>query len=164
MDQACALSKETQFTAFGLLMDDSGGCQVSSYMTERRITCSIPACCLFPNDAVGREDMPHSLVWHRPDRSVVSVAVADSMSAQQKLEVHCLIHCLPFLRALQESALCASMRVGLKEGWKATWKVALRTSAPGLRRLYLYVGGGGAEGLVLIRKAPSLFINWLSIL
>lgn len=35
---------------------------MSSHLTERKITCSIPACCLFPNDAVGREDIPLAML------------------------------------------------------------------------------------------------------
>lgn len=37
-------------------------CQVLSYLTERRITCSIPADCLFPNDDVGRGDIPLAML------------------------------------------------------------------------------------------------------
>lgn len=33
-----------------------------SYLTERRLTCSIPADCLFPNDDVGRGDMPLAML------------------------------------------------------------------------------------------------------
>lgn len=97
-------------------------CQVLSYLTEKRITCSIPADCLFPNDDVGRGDTPLAMLA-APSCDTDFIDVFSALQYRgvgSEWEVHPLVNCLPLPRALQGFVLRVSMHAGLKKGWKTT--------------------------------------------
>lgn len=73
-------------------------------MTERRVTCSIPADCLFPNDDVGRGNIPLAmLAVPSCDTNFIDVfsALRYCSAGSAEMGGSSPVNCLPLLRALQ---------------------------------------------------------------